>query len=53
MKYGHRRIAQPHTLAALEGWDALLLDVVKRLRCSQGGRRCCSATLRPETKRDG
>jgi hypothetical protein len=25
----------------------------KRLRCSQCGRRRCSATVRPETKRDG
>jgi hypothetical protein len=50
---GHTRIAQPQTLAALAGWDALLADVVKRLRCSHCGRRGCSATVRPETKRDG
>ena len=31
---GHTRTAQPQTLAALAGWDALLADVVKRLRCS-------------------
>ena len=50
---GHTRTAQPQTLAALAGWDALLADVVKRLRCSRCGRRLCSVTVRPETKRDG
>lgn len=50
---GHTRTAQPQTLAALAGFDALLADVVKRLRCSQCGRRRCSATVRPENKRDG
>jgi hypothetical protein len=50
---GHTRTAQPQTLAALAGWDALLIDVVKRLRCSHCGRRQCSATVRPEVKRDG
>jgi hypothetical protein len=50
---GHTRTAQPRTLAALAGWDALLADVVKRLRCSHCGTRRCSATVRPETKRDG
>jgi hypothetical protein len=50
---GHTRTAQPQTLAALAGWDALLADVVKRLRCSQCGTRGCQATVRPETKRDG
>jgi hypothetical protein len=50
---GHTRIAQPKTLAALAGWDAILDDVVKRLRCSKCRRRRCCATVRPETKRDG
>jgi hypothetical protein len=50
---GHTRIAQPQTLAALAGWDALLADVVKRLRCSHCGRRQCNATVRAEVKRDG
>jgi len=50
---GHTRTAQPQTLAALAGWDALLLDVVRRLRCSKCGTRRCKATVRPETKRDG
>jgi hypothetical protein len=39
--------------AALAGWDALLTDVVRRLRCSQCGKRKCTATVRPEMKRDG
>jgi hypothetical protein len=50
---GHMRTAQPQMLAGLAGWDALLADVVKRLRCSQCGRRRCSVTVRAETKRDG
>jgi hypothetical protein len=50
---GHTRIAQPQTLAAITGWDALLNEVLKRLRCSHCGARKCSATVRPETKRDG
>jgi hypothetical protein len=49
----HTRTAQPQTLARLAGWDALLSSVVKWLRCSQCGRRRCSAMVRPETKRDG
>jgi hypothetical protein len=49
----HTRIAQPQTLARLTGWDALLADVVKRVRCSQCGKRRCSAMVRPEMKRDG
>jgi hypothetical protein len=50
---GHSRIAQPQTLARLAGWDALLTEVVRRLRCSQCGKRKCTATVRPEMKRDG
>jgi hypothetical protein len=46
---GHRRSPRPQTLAALAGWDALLADVVRRLRCSRCGRRGCSAKARPET----
>ena len=50
---GHTRTANPRTLASLAGWDAILEDAVKRLRCSQCGKRTCSASVRPETKRDG
>jgi hypothetical protein len=50
---GHTRAARPKTFAGLAGWDALLPDVVRRLRCSQCGKRKCTATVRPEMKRDG
>jgi hypothetical protein len=50
---GHTRTARPKTFAAFAGWDALLADVLKRLRCTQCGKRRCSATVRPEMKRDG
>jgi hypothetical protein len=50
---GHTRTAQPQTLATLAGWDALLADVLKPLRCAHCSERRCSATVRPETKRDG
>jgi hypothetical protein len=50
---GHTRTEQPQTLAAIAGWDALLVDVLKRLRCSHCGGRNCSATVRPEAKREG
>jgi hypothetical protein len=50
---GDTRTVKPRTLAALAGWDALLANVVKRLRCSHCGRRRCSTTMRPETKGDG
>jgi hypothetical protein len=49
---GHTRSAQPKTLAALAGWDALLDTVVKRMRCSRCGKRKCTVSVRPETKRD-
>jgi hypothetical protein len=35
---GHSRHARPATLAAIAGWNALLADVVKRLRCSKCGK---------------
>jgi hypothetical protein len=50
---GHTRTAQPQTFAAIAGWDALLVEVLKRLRCSKCGGHKCSVTVRPETKRDG
>jgi hypothetical protein len=52
-KCGHSRTARPATLAKFAGWDALLADVVKRMRCLKCGGRDCSVTLYPETKRDG
>jgi hypothetical protein len=50
---GHTRDARPQTLAGIAGRDALLADVVKRMRCSRCGARKCSVSVRPETKRDG
>ncbi len=49
---GHARQASPKTFAAVAGWDALLADVVKRLRCSKCGGRKCTATVRAEMKRN-
>ena len=50
---GHTRQAHPKTLAAIAGWDARLVDVVKRLRCSKCGKRGkCAAVVRNEYKRD-
>jgi hypothetical protein len=50
---GHTRVARPQTLAAIAGWDAPLVDVIKRLRCSSCGARRCRARIQNETKRDG
>jgi hypothetical protein len=51
---GHTRTARPQTLARFAGgWDALLADVVNRMRCSRCGARKCSVSVRSETKRDG
>ena len=50
---GHARTARPSTLAALAGWDAVLDVIVKRMRCSRCGKRQCTASVWPETKRDG
>jgi hypothetical protein len=50
---GHARTAHPTTLARFAGWDALLADVIKRMRCSKCNRRGCTATVRHEMKRDG
>src|SRR5882757_3165648 len=50
---GHTRIAHPSKLARFAGWAANLNVVVRRMRCTKCGKRKCSATVRPETKRDG
>lgn len=50
---GHTRAASPATLARFAGWDALLVDVVKRMRCSKCGAHKGRVRVRPETKRDG
>jgi len=46
-KCGHTRRCYPRTLAALAGWEARLVHVVKRLRCSKCGRRECEAKPMP------
>ena len=43
---GHTRTASPSTLARFAGWDALLADVVKRMRCSKCGEHKCRMTVR-------
>jgi len=48
----HARRAQPATLAAFAGWEARLVDVVRRMRCSKCGERRCSTSVRHEHKRD-
>jgi hypothetical protein len=47
---GHTRTARPETLARFAGWDPLLVDVVKRMRCSKCNTRKCSVSVHPETK---
>jgi RNase P subunit RPR2 len=32
---GHTRRCFPHTLAAFATWEARLVDVIKRMRCTQ------------------
>ena len=49
---GHSRTANPEVLARIAGWDAALGDVIKRMRCSKCNAHGCTATVRPETKRD-
>ena len=39
---GHERIAEPHTLGRLCGWDARLEDVARRMRCSKCGKKKCT-----------
>jgi hypothetical protein len=39
----HTRRCHPQTLAAIAGWDTRLVDVVKRMRCSQCNQKKCTA----------
>jgi hypothetical protein len=52
-KCGHTRRVFPRTLAAIAGWDARFVDVVKRLRCSKSGKRECEAKVHPIVARRG
>jgi hypothetical protein len=38
----HERRAHPNLLARFCGWDAKLVDLEKRLRCSKCGKKCCN-----------
>ncbi len=49
---GYIRALQPVAIATQVGWDALLSDVVKRMRCGRCRQRACSVSVRRETKRD-
>jgi len=49
---GHTRKAVPKTFANMAGWDALLVDVVKRLRCSKCGRKRVSFKVQPPSAYD-
>jgi len=46
----HERQAFPQVLAQIAGWDALLVDVEKRLRCSKCGRKKCRIRAVPVQK---
>jgi len=50
---GHTRRCYPKTLAAIAGWDAKFLDVVKRLRCSKCDQKTCDARVVPQQKPRG
>lgn len=44
---GHERRILPRSLANVCGWDAVLEEVVRRLRCSKCGERRCTARAIP------
>ncbi len=50
---GHERRCEPRTLANIAGWDARLVDVAKRMRCSKCARRGCRARVVPLRKPGG
>lgn len=50
---GHERSAEPRTLGRLCGWDALLEDVARRLRCSKCGAKQGRLKALPLTKPRG
>jgi hypothetical protein len=52
-KCGHERITQPTMLGMLCGWDARLIDVAKRMRCSQCDAKQCSLRAVPPRKPRG
>jgi hypothetical protein len=50
---GHKRQANPQTLARVFGWDMTLETVATRLRCSKCGKRQCSARAVPASRPRG
>jgi len=50
---GHKRAAEPRTLAKICGWDTRLEDVAKRMRCSKCGKKQCSLRAFPLIKPRG
>jgi hypothetical protein len=50
---GNRRATIPAALARSFGWDALLEDVVKHLRCSKCNAKACRATTQRPRKPRG
>jgi hypothetical protein len=52
-KCKHARETSPLPLAKVFGWNALIVDVVKRLRCSKCGEKACKATVQLPKKPRG
>ena len=48
---GHERTAEPLTLGRWCGWDARLVDVEKRMRCSKCGKKQCTMRAMPPPRR--
>jgi len=48
---GHNRTTEPHALGKLCGWQAKLVDVEKRMRCSKCGKKQCSLRAIPPPRR--
>jgi hypothetical protein len=47
------RRTTPHMVANICGWDARLVDVARRMRCSICGKKECTARAVPMTKPRG
>jgi hypothetical protein len=50
---GHERSADPHTLGRLCGWDAKLVDLAPRMRCSKCGKKKSTLRAIPPTRPRG
>jgi hypothetical protein len=50
---GHERQSFPRTLANVSGWDAKLVEIEKRLRCSKCGQKSCQIRAVPIQKPRG